>query len=388
MQVKKSAVAIAVGIVLLLFGVAHPRSYWRMVDVGVGLAQINGVAMSPSGQHIVLSSDFNLHSSDRGVTWEQFDHSGPAIMDFGDETHLFGVGSNPGSGFNAVYRSTDYGKTWFSLELPLNFIYFSEVDFVDSVHGWAVGDKDFAVTTNTGWKSWIARSYGISGYTGGGVSFIDPLHGWVGGGVQGTDTSVLATTDGGNSWTPCPSIPFGAGRIDFVDSLNGWSQGGGKGIFHSTDGGKTWTEQGTFGYFGGAIIGPQAVDSLHTWVCGHYFGPFIWKTTDGGRNWTLEYNEAGSSLRDAVMVDTERGVAVGAYGTVLIYAPLILGDLNGDEEITVVDVVLELNKVFLELAFPAPAEAGDTNCDGSFTPADVVLLLNRTFLFTPFPCSL
>jgi len=311
-------------------------------------------------------------------------------MDFGDESHLFGVGSNPGSGYAAVYQSIDYGMSWFVNELPQHFIFFSEVDFVDSVNGWATGDKDFIVTTKDGWQTWTAQSYGIPGYRGGGVSFIDSLHGWVGGGLQGTDTAVVATTDGGNTWNHYSAgIPFfSGGHIDFVDSLHGWLRAAGKGVYHSTDGGRIWAEQGTFSYFGGSVGRVQAVDSLHAWVFGDYFAPYIWKTTDGGQNWELEYNGAGGTLLDAVMVDRWHGVAVGDYGTVLIYSPqATLGDLNGDGEITVTDVVLELNKVFLNQSFVCPDQAADLNCDATFSPSDVVLLLNRVFLGTPLPCT-
>jgi hypothetical protein len=64
-----------------------------------------------------------------------------------------------------------------------------------------------------------------------------------------------------------------------------------------------------------------------------------------------------------------------------------LGDLNSDGQITVADVMLEINKVFLDEPFAAEEKWGDVNCDNQFTPSDVVLLLNRTILQNPFPCA-
>jgi photosystem II stability/assembly factor-like uncharacterized protein len=170
MRLRKFCLLFAAGILLLFPLLAFGRSYWRKVNVNHP-GQIEAVAMSPSGQHIVLSGDFSLHSSDRGVTWDTV--NGCAyIMDFGDETHLFGAGSNPQSGFVGVCRSTDYGNTWTLTELPQDLIQFNELDFIDSVHGWAVGNKDFIVTTNDGWQTWTTRPYGLpddSGrYSGGG----------------------------------------------------------------------------------------------------------------------------------------------------------------------------------------------------------------------------
>ncbi|HXF48913.1 MAG TPA: hypothetical protein VNL73_05755 [Verrucomicrobiae bacterium] len=58
---------------------------------------------------------------------------------------------------------------------------------------------------------------------------------------------------------------------------------------------------------------------------------------------------------------------------------MLSGDLNLDSQLTAADVVLELNKVFLEESYPAPPAAGEMTCDGNFTPADVVVLLLRVF---------
>ncbi|HXF49723.1 MAG TPA: dockerin type I domain-containing protein [Verrucomicrobiae bacterium] len=62
------------------------------------------------------------------------------------------------------------------------------------------------------------------------------------------------------------------------------------------------------------------------------------------------------------------------------------GDLNADGNVTVFDVTLQLNCVFLNegdcnLCF------ADVNCDGALTAADVVLELLAVFLERPFPCS-
>ncbi len=63
------------------------------------------------------------------------------------------------------------------------------------------------------------------------------------------------------------------------------------------------------------------------------------------------------------------------------------GDLNLDGMLSAVDVVLELNAVFLGQSYAAPFESGDGNCDGQLSAADAVLILNATFLGEPFPCT-
>lgn len=79
----------------------------------------------------------------------------------------------------------------------------------------------------------------------------------------------------------------------------------------------------------------------------------------------------------------ERWHVFGAGGS----PTFVKGDLNLDSLLTPVDIVMELNAVFLGQPFPAPFEVADVNCDLSLTPTDVVLLLNATFLGNPFPCS-
>jgi hypothetical protein len=175
--------------------------------------------------------------------------------------------------------------------------------------------------------------------------------------------------------------------VRFTDSVHGWFLGffgSSQHIFTSSDRGQNWTERPLPLNHGIRQIRP--FDSLRCWMMGDDLGPRVWRTTDGGESWIIEYDGPGDFLQDFDMADTSRGVAVGTSGTVLIYAPVMMGDLNGDEEITTADVVLELNKVFLDAPIAPPEEAADVNCDDNLTPADVVLLLHRAFLGTPFPC--
>lgn len=78
----------------------------------------------------------------------------------------------------------------------------------------------------------------------------------------------------------------------------------------------------------------------------------------------------------------ERWHIFGAAGSPIV----VKGDLNLDSLLSPVDVVMELNAVFLGQPFPAPFEAADGNCDGRLTPADVALHLNAIFLGRVFPC--
>ena len=391
MQFKKIGIVLTAGTAFFICGLLEPLfaqcARWQKIDVGVGGAQINGVAISPDGNQIVLSN-VNLHSSDGGVAWELIG-SVPEIPIFGDNTHLFGVGSSQDysdpRGFAGMFWSTDYGKIWTgsAVRTPMCF---REVFFLDSLFGWAVGyGKDSIVVTQNGGKNLTTKSYGIANYIANGVSFLDTLRGWVAG------SGVLSTTDGGNTWSQLSGV--GAWAIDFVDTLHGWllrSDGSKQHVYVSSDGGYTWIEHSS--PIHQEIRQIRALDSLRCWAIGVAPFPYdqrIWKTIDGGQSWITEYSGPGGSLTDIDMADNTHGVTVGNSGTVLIYGPAVtLGDLNGDAQITITDVVLELNKVFRGEPFSCPNGAADVNCDGFYSPSDVVLLLNQVYLHVPFPCNL
>lgn len=73
----------------------------------------------------------------------------------------------------------------------------------------------------------------------------------------------------------------------------------------------------------------------------------------------------------------------GARGT----PNFVRGDLNLDGIVTLFDITMLLNAVFVGQSFPAPFESADLNCDTLLTPVDLVLLLNIHFLGVSVPCS-
>jgi len=63
----------------------------------------------------------------------------------------------------------------------------------------------------------------------------------------------------------------------------------------------------------------------------------------------------------------------------------VFGDANGDEEITVSDVIYLINYLFKEGPAPDPVLIGDLNCDVQVTVSDVVYLINYLFKGGPPP---
>ncbi len=57
----------------------------------------------------------------------------------------------------------------------------------------------------------------------------------------------------------------------------------------------------------------------------------------------------------------------------------LCGDCNGDGQISVADVICEINFLFKGGSAPVPYKAGDVNCDGAESVSDVVYKINYLF---------
>jgi uncharacterized delta-60 repeat protein len=118
----------------------------------------------------------------------------------------------------------------------------------------------------------------------------------------------------------------------------------------------------------------------------------------GDTAWLRRYNGPGNSADEAnaIAVDGSGNVYVtgtslgsGAsydYAT-LKYFQFWCGDANGDNKVTVSDVVYMINYLFKGGPPPIPLKAGDVNCDGKETVSDVVYTVNYLFKGGLKPCQ-
>jgi len=67
--------------------------------------------------------------------------------------------------------------------------------FVDSLHGWIVGDHGTILHTTNSGNDWISQNAGVTADLAS-ISFCDNLNGW----VVGDSGTILKTDNGGNSW--------------------------------------------------------------------------------------------------------------------------------------------------------------------------------------------
>ena len=166
---------------------------------------------------------------------------------------------------------------------------------MSATHAWVVGAGRVLATTNGG-QTWTRQYSGAAALDQ--VDFIDSLHGW----AAGTN-GLLRTTNGGATWAAVGD-PCGAIRsVHFVTSDVGYAVAGGSQVridggmpapvaggelLGTTDGGRSWVP----------VPAPaQAQTACFTSPSNGFLGTpgKIWRTLDGGRNWSLAFAEPSAS---------------------------------------------------------------------------------------------
>ena len=196
----------------------------------------------------------------------------------------------PGIGWamssSALYRTVDDGAHWRDITPPGTGDPLRHVDaleFLDAEHAWvAVSHAARVFTiwrTVDGGRSWrpARDSYCASSATDhkprcgfpASIDFIDANHGWSLSAIDRSRGTLLATRDGGNTWTLASRTHF-TGPLHFVDVRNAWAvsnphdfdatgQAGlpGGAIYRTTNGGATWhtVELPTGNAIGGLPLG-------------------------------------------------------------------------------------------------------------------------------------
>ena len=112
----------------------------------------------------------------------------------------------------------------------LNDARLNDICFVDSRHGWAVGDRGVIWSTEDGGRQWRLQPSGVTCSLGA-VCFCDEHLGWAAGGFSHpythTSSGVLLTTrDGGQTWGGNSNLMLPAlRRLGFFDPQHGWAVG-------------------------------------------------------------------------------------------------------------------------------------------------------------------
>jgi photosystem II stability/assembly factor-like uncharacterized protein len=239
-------------VLLLIAAFAAPQSAtfrWMPLSTGVE-ARLRGI--SAASDRVVWASGANgtvIRSGDGGANWRKLTVPGSEKLDFRDidavdvnTAYLLSIGPGEAS---RIYKTTDAGATWneqFVNRDPDAF--FDAMDFWDASHGIAFSDSvkgQFVVlATNDGGKTWsrvpapglpaALPNEGAFAASGTNVATMTPNRVWIGTGAA-SESRVLRSSDRGRTWrvatTPLASGPSaGIFSIAFSSPRTGIIVGG------------------------------------------------------------------------------------------------------------------------------------------------------------------
>ena len=168
----------------------------------------------------------------------------------------------------------------------------NKIVFADSLYGWAAGDSGTVINTTNGGLTWSLQAE-LTTWVINWITFVNRNTGWViyntyaGGG-----TTFMKTTNGGANWLPVPNPDTTVTFLTmcFLDSLRGFTSGDNSKPYRTTNGGASWilcsADSNSFSHL--PMMRIRFYNDLVGFACGGQFdfGGVIWKTLDGGLNWT------------------------------------------------------------------------------------------------------
>lgn len=132
--------------------------------------------------------------------------------------------------------------------------------------------------------------------------------------IAGAYGIVYHSSDGGATWSAQTSgVTTMLCDIAFINDRTGWIAGAQGAVLATTDGGATWTRHDT-----GVtqhLLSLSFVDAQFGWAVGEF--STILHTQDGGRTWRLQQEQSDRIYNRVFFVDRSRGWIVGEAGTIL-----------------------------------------------------------------------
>ncbi len=287
---------------------------WSGTSVPSTSSMYNIVIDGPDVYVSGTSSTSELYkSTDNGTTWTSISYvNGPSITGF----YAYGfdkVGSTMllGGSYGELIKSTNNGANWTSLMYRSSMANLTDL-YANRGNGRVIaigvnnGTPDVIMYSSDGGSTWNTANYTASDY----LNTINMLNANTGF-VSGRWGRFAKTTDGGVTWdtskTANPTLlPYFCNGVSFINENTGWiaggtpSIGGVTKIWKTTDGGSNWTEQ-VSAYSGPVGVKIQMLNENFGYLT---CGAALQRTTNGGVNWTLMNTPGPGSYSPLEVLDT------------------------------------------------------------------------------------
>lgn len=257
----------------------------------------------------VLGRQSIITTLDGGVTWSgrQFD----SVNQFNDFTYVAPESVWLVANDGLVFRAQG-GEKWTRVKVGTSEHLYGIEFLHGGVTGWIVGENGVLLKTDDAGETWAQQDTGTNRNLIA-IHAFDSKRVWIGGSLVS-----LVTTDGGERWlTTTSEITFT--DVLFLDDSFGVSTDS-DGLNMTTDRGHNWQSLHLRGR-NIALRGFSFTDADTGWIANLYGQVF--HTEDGGKSWSTQQSGA-RQLNDLYFVDKSVGWAVGDNGTLLQSAPLSL----------------------------------------------------------------
>ena len=322
---------------------------WTAVNSGLPADGVSALAINPQDPDTIYASTRGVYkSTDGGASWSAVNSGlendigypfSALVIDLQNTDTVYAAGYD-----TALYKTTNGGARWTVVGYGLLFGYGRQAE---SVTAMAIDPRDsnilYAVASGGAFKStdggisWSAvKSRMITDADGPSVlsaMAIDPRNPDTVYAID-TYTGVFKTTNAGVSWTSVysePTTPTGLTVLK-IDPQNPGTMYAGTpvGVFKTTDAGASWTganaglPSDTNGhlFISNLAIDPQTPSTIYALYAvtsadvGFWVGGGVFKSADGGVNWTRLNTPGGSDG----LTDLTSGLAIDPQNPKIVYA--------------------------------------------------------------------
>jgi photosystem II stability/assembly factor-like uncharacterized protein len=291
-------------------------------DGGASWTPQNAVGSAVSCPNVNTCIGFGEGSTDGGNTWVS--QALPVLGGFlalscPTPSNCVGVGST--FGFGLIIATSDGGTTWTVQPNPAagSKLSLSGIDCRTASHCVVVGDHGELLATTDEGASWVLQ---LSGSTQDLAAISCPSLANCFAAAVLPRSGVLATADGGNTWTPQTASPEDLLGVSCPSVTTCFAAGGGNMVLATTNAGGTWTIQNTGNCpiscpnFGG--ISCPTTTTCFAAGAGYRIGGVVLATVNGGQTWVNQIPNFTQNGLSAISCSSPiMCVAAGQGGTIV-----------------------------------------------------------------------